>query len=157
MLVESDLNLHFFAGCPLWTCRCRGLYVKDVFFLHLQMDGYVMYLQVCWDGLACWSRLDHLVLNSEQAQEKVPAGWGGLSGSQAAAGQWPSPLCTGRDHSAAQDWLWQGSARCSRMLSTVVRGGAESHQGAHQQATGGPRSPSVIYAERCPTHPLSRA
>ena len=98
--------------------------LRICFIVQLQMDGYGMYLQVCWDGLACWSRLDHLVLNSEQAQEKVPAGWGGLSGSQAAAGQWPSPLCTGRDHSAAQDWLWQGSARCSRMLSTVARGGA---------------------------------
>ena len=158
MLVESDLNLYSF----LQVVHCRrvdavAFTLRICFIVQLQMDGYGMYLLEGLDGLACWSRLDHLVLNSEQTQEKAPAGWGGLSDSQAAAGQWPSPLCTGRDHSAAQDWLWQGSARCSRMLSTVVRGGAESHQGAHQQAAGGPRSPSVIFAERCPTHPLSRA
>ena len=79
--------------------------LKMCFIVQLEMDGNGMDLQVGWDGLACWSRLDHLVLNSEQTQEKVPAAWGGLSGSQA-AGQWPSPLCTGRDNSAAQDWLW---------------------------------------------------
>ena len=157
MLVKFDLNLYSF----LQVVHCGrvdavAFAIGMCFLVQLQMAGYGIYLQVCWDGLACWSRLYHLVLNSEQAEERAPSAWGGLSGSQA-AGQWPSPLCTGRDHSAAQDWLWQGSARFSRMLSTVARGGAESHQGAHQQATGGPRSPSVIYAERCPTHPLSRA
>ena len=124
MLVESDLNLYSF----LQVVHCGrvdavAFMLRMCFLVQLQKDGYGIYLQVCWDGLACWSRLDHLVLNSKQAEERAPSAWGGLSGSQA-AGQWPSPLCTGRDHSAAQDWLWQGSARCSRMLSTVARGGA---------------------------------
>ena len=40
--------------------------LRMCFIVQLQMDGYGMYLQEGWDGLACWSRLDHLVLNSER-------------------------------------------------------------------------------------------
>ena len=64
MLVESDLNLYSF----LQVVHCGrvdavAFTLRVCFIVQLLMDGYGMYLLEGLDGLACWSRLDHLVLS----------------------------------------------------------------------------------------------